>query len=400
MVNCPNCSSLNRPGARYCQMCRTELVEPGTGLLLPGALLNQRYEILRVIATGGMGVVYEATTHHLGELRCAIKALKAMNGHASEQAEAITNFDREAMILARLHHPNLPRVYDHFSERDQHFLVMDFVEGESLEQRLERNGRRPVSLSIVMPWMLELCAVLDYLHNQSPPVIFRDLKPGNIMITPENQVRLIDFGIARLFVPGKARDTQALGTPGYSAPEQYGKGQTDERSDLYALGVILHELLTGHDPSSRPFKLPPARQLNPALPVGIERVIQKATRLERYLRYRNALEFKRDLLDVQKELRSSSGWLNTGRILPRPSASLSPGAQQTRASSLSSAPPAGAVIKIRPASSRRKSRDIPCGFWIAMFAVFSLALSCACCILAIYPVYENIIAEITTYLFP
>jgi serine/threonine-protein kinase len=381
-------------------MCRAELAEPGSGFLLPGALLNNRYEIARVIASGGMGIVYEAFTRHLGGLRCAIKALKDQTSNPAEQTEAIANFEREAMILARLHHPYLPRVFDHFSERDQHFLVMDYVEGESLEQRLEQSGRRPMNLSRVLHWMFELCDVLEYLHSQSPPVIFRDLKPGNIMITPENQVRLIDFGIARLFVPGKSRDTQALGTPGYSAPEQYGKGQTDERSDLYALGVILHELLTGYDPSTRPFKLPLARQLNPRLPGGIEKIIQKATRLEPYQRYRHVLEFKRDLLALQKELRSSSAWTNTGKILPRASANLRSAHQQGSAALRSSVAGGAQVYTIQSASPRRRRADVPCGFWVALVALFSLAMSCACCILAIYPVYENIISRFAAYLFP
>ena len=136
------------------------------------------------------------------------------------------------------------------------------------------------------------CAdVLAYLHSQNPPVIFRDLKPGNIMITPQGQVKLIDFGIARLFKPGKTGDTQQMGTRGYAPPEQYGQGQqTDARSDIYSLGVMLHEALTRHDPASTPFRLPPVRQLNPAVSAELEQIIARATQPNMQQRYQSAAE--------------------------------------------------------------------------------------------------------------
>jgi serine/threonine-protein kinase len=134
------------------------------------------------------------------------------------------------------------------------------------------------------------------LHAQQPPIIFRDLKPTNVMITPEGTIKLVDFGIARLFKPGKERDTQAFGTPGYSAPEQYGRGQTDARSDIYSLGVLMHHLLTGHDPSTTPFRLPPVNQLNPSVPPYIAAAIARATDNEPSRRFASVIELQQALL--------------------------------------------------------------------------------------------------------
>lgn len=301
---CPRCQAANRPEARYCQQCGLDLrleANGGQTWLPAGACLNQRYEIVRVIASGGMGMVYEARALNLGNLRCAIKALRNDIADPGERAQAVSNFEREASMLAHLNYPKLPRVFDHFDEGNQHYLVMDFVEGVSLEDRLIQNGRRPLPPMDVLQWMLELCEVLGYLHNQSPPIIFRDLKPGNVMLTPDGQVRLIDFGIARFFDPAKRKDTQAFGTPGYSAPEQYGKGQTDARSDVFSLGVILHELLTGYDPAATPFRLPKSQRLNPRLPGGLDAVIQKATRANPAQRYSSVAEFKQALLVLQRD---------------------------------------------------------------------------------------------------
>jgi serine/threonine-protein kinase len=134
-----------------------------------------------------------------------------------------------------------------------------------------------------------LCNVLEYLHGRSPPVVFRDLKPGNVMLTPTSEVKLIDFGIARFFKPGQARDTVNLGTPGYAAPEQYGSlSQTDPRSDIYGLGALLHQMVTGHDPTTTPFNLPPPRQLNPRISPRIEATIQQALQAEPSQRLRRA----------------------------------------------------------------------------------------------------------------
>jgi serine/threonine-protein kinase len=167
-------------------------------------------------------------------------------------------------------------VTDHFEQDGKAYLVMEYVSGETLLSYLQREGL-PQPPARVFEWVRQLCDALEYLHTQQPPIIFRDLKPANIMLTPQGQVKLIDFGIARLFKPGQAKDTQAFGTVGYSAPEQYGRGQTDARSDVYALGVLVHQLLTGYDPTATPFRLPPANQVNAAISPQMAAVLAAAT---------------------------------------------------------------------------------------------------------------------------
>ncbi|MEI2691331.1 MAG: serine/threonine-protein kinase [Anaerolineae bacterium] len=178
-------------------------------------------------------------------------------------------------MLACLNHPNLPKVSDYFTEHGKHYIVMEFVEGQTLEDYLSRRGGS-VSEAEARGWAAQLCDVLGYLHRQQPPVIFRDLKPANVMLTPQGQLKLIDFGIARFFKAGKPGDTLVMGTPGYAAPEQHGQGQTDARSDVYSLGVLLHHLLTGYDPAATPFALPPVRQLNPQVSPAMAQVITRA----------------------------------------------------------------------------------------------------------------------------
>src|SRR5947199_3936032 len=156
-------------------------------------------------------------------------------------------------------HPHLPLVYEHFQTPGHCYLVMDFIAGETLEQYQSQAPNRRLLLSEVLEIGIQLCRVLDYLHSQHPPIIFRDLKPANIMRTPTGQLYLIDFGIARYFKPGQAKDTVALGSLGYAAPEQYGTAQTTPRADIYSLGAVLHQLLTGNDPSEAPFQFKPLR---------------------------------------------------------------------------------------------------------------------------------------------
>jgi serine/threonine protein kinase len=194
-----------------------------------------------------------------------------------------------------LNHPGLARVSNFFNEGEMWFLVMDWVDGETLSDRLRAaGGRLPVSESIAV--IDQLCDVLQYLHNQQPPVIFRDLKPSNIMVNQQGQVKLIDFGTARFFKPEQSRDTVNLGTPGYAAPEQYGGiGQSDGRVDIYSLGVVLHELVTGHNPTITPFRLPPITTLNPSTSPHLERIVQKATSMEAGERFQTVAELQHAL---------------------------------------------------------------------------------------------------------
>ena len=271
---------------------------PTTGTLPQQTLLQDRYVVMQKLGQGGMGAVYRAGDRRLSTVNWAVKEMSqsAISGPLERQ-QARDAFRHEAEMLAALNHPNLPRVTDHFEQDGKAYLVMEYVPGETLLSFLVREGL-PQPQARVFEWARQLCDALDYLHTQHPPIIFRDLKPANIMLTPNGQVKLIDFGIARLFKPGQAKDTQAFGTIGYSAPEQYGKGQTDARSDVYSLGVLLHQLLTGYDPTSTPFRLPPAGQVNLKLPQQLSDAISAATDSDPDRRYASIAAFRAALIGM------------------------------------------------------------------------------------------------------
>jgi len=256
-----------------------------------GMLLQGRYRIERPLGGGGMGTVYLAEDSRLGGRRCAVKQLSESTIPPAERSQAIADFQREAQLLAHLDHPGLAKVSDFFAKGSEWYLVMEYVTGETLETVAQRRAGRVSEVEATV-WALQLCDVLAYLHGRNPPVIFRDLKPGNVMLTPEGHIKLIDFGIARFFKPGQVRDTRNLGTPGFAAPEQYGKGQTDARSDIYSLGVMLHSLLTGYDPALTPFALPPAHSLSASISSGMERLIQRAVQMDPLQRYQNVSELR------------------------------------------------------------------------------------------------------------
>jgi serine/threonine protein kinase len=213
--------------------------------------------ILRLIAQGGMGAVYE-----IGRLSDGTHwAMKEMSETAfarGDRAKTVAQFREEAELLRALRHENLPRVADVFETNHRHFLVMELIEGQTLNQLLDAYGG-PLPERDVVEWGAQLCRVLAFLHSRNPPIIYRDLKPDNIMVeTAGGRVKLIDFGIARRFKGGKRSDTFMLGTRGYAAPEQFGKAESDARTDLYALGATLHHLLTHENPTSRKlFDFPP-----------------------------------------------------------------------------------------------------------------------------------------------
>lgn len=240
-----------------------------------------------------MSNIYLCTDSKRPGVTLVLKEFTALYSDPKEQADALRYFQREAYLLNHLSHPNLPVVYDYFQFNNLSCLVMDYVEGEDMAKILERTSPLPVMQAC--DWVMQTATVLYYLHNQKPPIIFRDIKPSNIIIC-KGIVKLIDFGIARNFSPAKKGDTMRIGSPGYAPPEQY-NGQSDPRSDIYALGVTLHYALTGRDPSESqsPFVLPPARELNASVPEAVETVIKKATKLIPEERYQNALDFKRDL---------------------------------------------------------------------------------------------------------
>jgi len=258
--------------------------------------LAGRYVIVRLLGKGGMGAVYLASDSRITGKVWAVKEMSdAVLLDPAEKQTAIRAFESEANLLAKLDHPNIPKVVDYFAEAGKYFLVMDFVPGKTLETMMEER-HVPFPEQQVAEWGVQLCDVLSYLHNRQPPVIFRDLKPGNVMLQPDGALKLIDFGIARVFKPGRSSDTSAIGTPGFAAPEQHGRAQTDARSDVYSLGVMLHHLVTGHDPASDPFNLPLARRLNRQVSPQFEEALARATALQTDSRYQSAATMRQALI--------------------------------------------------------------------------------------------------------
>lgn len=302
---CDNCGAANPETARHCQYCGSLLLfKHTTGALPEHTTLEGRYQLERRIGQGGMGAVYKATDSRFSNRSVAIKEMSRAGLTPTSVQEAEEAFEREACILADLQHPNLPRIYDYFTENERSYLVMDFIEGETLETYLERAHGKPLPLDQVLNWGEQLCAVLNYLHTHEPPIIFRDLKPSNVMISEKGEqsyVYLIDFGIARIFKPGQSHDTVALGSPGYAAPEQYGKAQSTPRSDIYSLGALLHSLLTGVDPSEQPFFFRPASELNPAVPRELEQLLQRMLNMNSDQRPASAQEVAQVLRHVDQQ---------------------------------------------------------------------------------------------------
>ncbi len=258
--------------------------------LASGAVLRQRYAIVALIGRGGMGAVYEAQDDRLPGRRCAVKEIHLPPELGSSlAAQAREQFQREARTLARLDHPNLPKVSDYFSAGERDYLVMDYVPGRDLHQIVQEAARRGRFLdeAQVAGWAQQLCDALAYLHRQSPPVIHRDLKPANVKLTPEGQVKLVDFGLVKPVDPKDPRtltSVRGLGSLPYLPLEQYAdvEGHTNVCSDIYALGATLYHLLTGQTPPSaqqrflQPESLQPPRRVNPALSEAAEAAILAA----------------------------------------------------------------------------------------------------------------------------
>jgi serine/threonine protein kinase len=255
-----------------------------------GSLLRSRYRIDGVLGQGGMGAVYKAFDLNLG-VEVAVKE----NLFTTEEFER--QFEREAQILARLRHPNLPRVSDHFViEGEGQYLVMDFIQGVDIRERLEKDG--PISEKEALPWFLEISDALSYLHCQEPPILHRDIKPGNIKIMPNGKAILVDFGLAKFFEKGGATTTGAKAmTPGFSPPEQYGTGGTDPRTDVYSLGATLYAALTATIPEDAIERamghsnLTPIRKINPNITPSVARVIEKALEVKPRNRYQSVAAF-------------------------------------------------------------------------------------------------------------
>ncbi len=259
-------------------------------LLPPGTVLRDRYQVIACVGQGGMGAVYSAADLLLEGRVCALKEIRPDPDLPPEvMAQAQRQFHREASILARLDHPNLPKVSDYFTHEGREYLVMDFVAGPDLRHILEEETRagRTLEERRVLRWAEQLCDALEYLHSQDPPVLHRDIKPANIKETPSGLVKLVDFGLVKLLAADDARTVTVLqgrGTVAYTPLEQYGgdAGHTDVRSDLYALGATLYHLLTGQPPADakqrflQPDALIPLRQLNPRVSLPTARAVMAA----------------------------------------------------------------------------------------------------------------------------
>lgn len=252
-----------------------------------GEVIEGKYEILKEVGRGGMSVVYLAMDNRLNK-QWAVKEIKR-KGTNSENQIVVQSLLSEANLMKRLDHPNLPRIVDIIENGQTIYIVMDYIEGEPLDKILKKKGAQPEAA--VIEWGIQLAEVLDYLHTRKPPIIYRDMKPANVMLKPDGNIKLYDFGIAREYKEQNSSDTVSLGTKGYAAPEQFGgMGQTDARTDVYGLGVTLYHLVTGKNPCEPPYEILPIRDVNPQLSVGLEYIIQKCTQLNPDERFQSCME--------------------------------------------------------------------------------------------------------------
>jgi serine/threonine protein kinase/uncharacterized protein YggT (Ycf19 family) len=292
-----------------------------------GKFFGGRYRIVKLIGEGGFGAVYKANDERFQATRAvAIKEMSDANLSASERERALMDFRHEANLLVQLNHPNLPQVSDFFEEGTKAYLVMEFIEGKTLEQGLD-DADGPLDEALVMGWALQLCSVLHYLHNRQPPIIFRDMKPSNVMVTGDNQLKLIDFGIARIFKTAATKDTTLLGSQGYAPLEQYGRSQSDPRSDIYALGATLYHLLTGSVPADAPSRrvnphifLTP-RQINQRITQATEDIVLMAMEQDPDERFQSAEAMRKAILEEGKAQESFDPY--TKGLAPRASLPLS-----------------------------------------------------------------------------
>ncbi|MDO4831266.1 MAG: serine/threonine-protein kinase [Clostridia bacterium] len=274
-----------------------------------GSVVDGKYKILNVVGKGGMSVVYLAMNERANKQW----AIKEVRKDGMQNFEVVKqNLVVETDLLKRLNHPHLPSIIDVIDGDGTFLIVMDYIEGNPLSKALENSGAQ--SQEDVIEWSKQLCDVLGYLHSRKPPIIYRDMKPSNVMLKPDGNVMLIDFGTAREFKSNSVADTTCLGTQGYAAPEQFGgHGQTDARTDIYCLGATMYHLVTGHNPAVYPYEMYPIRQWNPMLSSGLEEIILKCTQKNPDDRYQSCAELLYALdhyqdLDIENKKVQSLKW--------------------------------------------------------------------------------------------
>ena len=323
-IYCSNCGAGNRANATFCFSCGqvvhvgTLPSAAGTGRISPQQMLKQRYKIVTMVGKGGMGAVYKAEDTQFGSRLVAVKEMGQSNLSPQEATDAAEQFKQEANLLANLKHPNLPSIYDYFGENGRWYLVMDFIEGTTLDARLDKAVGHALPITESIEIGIQLAKVLGYLHTRAVPIIFRDLKPLNIMVTPEDDIYLIDFGIARLFKVGKAKDTVACGDVGYAAPEQFGRAQTTPQSDIYSLGATLHQLLSGSEPSSNSplFTFKQLSSYNPNIPTTLSDLVAKMVNTDPALRPVSMAEIRKELERIQMQVKQPASQLPPTQYVP------------------------------------------------------------------------------------
>ena len=252
-----------------------------------GQVIDDKYEILKLIGQGGMSKVYLAMDKRLNK-QWAVKEIEKRARDRNNEI-VIQSAIAEANLIKQLDHPAIVRIVDIIDNGNVIYIIEDYIEGETLGTILENNGAQPQEL--VIEWAMQICEALEYLHTRKPPIIYRDMKPANVMLKPDGNIKVIDFGIAREYKDQSLADTVSLGTKGYAAPEQFGgKGQTDARTDVYCLGVTLYHLVTGQNPCEPPYEIYPIRHWNPQLSAGLEAIIQKCTQFNPADRYQTCAE--------------------------------------------------------------------------------------------------------------
>lgn len=268
-----------------------------------GSLVDGKYKILNKVGQGGMSVVYLAMNEKANK-QWAVKEVRKDGVLDFESVKQ--GLVAETDILKKLNHPNLPSIIDVIDTDDSFIIIMDYIQGNSLNKALEEFGAQPQEM--VITWAKQLCDVLGYLHSRTPAIIYRDMKPANIMLKPDGNITLIDFGTAREYKEKNLADTTCLGTVGYAAPEQFGgMGQTDARTDIYCLGATLYHLVTGMNPCEPPYEIKPIREINPSLSSGLERIILKCTQRNPEDRYQScaelmyALEHYEEIDDIHRK---------------------------------------------------------------------------------------------------